>query len=171
MGLLDFTLNSSPRPELFSSPGLLLAHPCSAQPQSVPGVPNSRVPNPPAPRFFWSAPGVQPQSLPGVPNPRSAQPTWSPNPGVPNPVRVSQIAPDCPAECPTPVFLECPQSLNPSGVPWSASQSLRSAPECPVPSPRVSGVPNPRVSLSREGGHDRSKIICVFWGRCLGVQG
>ena len=35
--------DSSPRPELFSSPGLLLAHPWSAQPQSVPGVPNSRV--------------------------------------------------------------------------------------------------------------------------------
>ena len=45
VGLLDFKLNSSPRPELFSSPGLLLAHPWSpkcpwsaqlwsAQPQS-----------------------------------------------------------------------------------------------------------------------------------------
>ena len=32
VGLLDFKLNSSP---LFSSPGLLLAHPWSAQPQSV----------------------------------------------------------------------------------------------------------------------------------------
>ena len=38
VGLLDFKLNSSPRPELFSSPSLLLAHPWSAQPQSVPGV-------------------------------------------------------------------------------------------------------------------------------------
>ena len=36
VGLLDFKLNSSPRPELFSSPGLLLAHPWS-------GVPNPRV--------------------------------------------------------------------------------------------------------------------------------
>ena len=39
----DFELNSSPRRELFSSPGLLLAHPWSAQPESVPGVPNSGV--------------------------------------------------------------------------------------------------------------------------------
>ena len=51
MGLLDLKLNSSPRPELFSSPGLLLAHPWSAQPQSaqpqsLPGVPNPRVPSP-----------------------------------------------------------------------------------------------------------------------------
>ena len=27
VGFLDFRLNSSPRPELFSSPGLVLAHP------------------------------------------------------------------------------------------------------------------------------------------------
>ena len=31
VGLLDFQLNSSPRPELFSSPGLLLAHPVSLE--------------------------------------------------------------------------------------------------------------------------------------------
>ena len=43
VGLLDFKFNSSPRPELFSSPGLLLAHPWSAQPQSVPGLPSPRV--------------------------------------------------------------------------------------------------------------------------------
>ena len=58
-GVLDFKLNSSSRPELFSSPGLLLAHPwsaprvslecptpdcpCNAQPRSVPRVPNPRV--------------------------------------------------------------------------------------------------------------------------------
>ena len=70
VGLSDFKLNSSPRPELFSSPGLLIAHPWSAQPPSVPGMPNSRmflecpsaVPNTifwspecPAPELCWSA--------------------------------------------------------------------------------------------------------------------
>ena len=45
VGLLDFKLTSSPRPELFSSPDLLLAHPWSAQPQSVPGVSVPRVPS------------------------------------------------------------------------------------------------------------------------------
>ena len=65
VGLLDFKLNSSPRPELFSSPGLLLAHPWSAQPQSVPGVPNSRV-SPDCPQ------NAQPQSVavPSVSLPR-----------------------------------------------------------------------------------------------------
>ena len=91
VGLLDFRLNSSPRPELFSSPGLLLAHPWSAQPHMslecptlecpcCHGVPNPRVslePNRrvsvslelflvPNPRASQSA---QPQSVPGA-NPR-----------------------------------------------------------------------------------------------------
>ena len=56
MGLLDVELNSSGRPELFSSPGPLLAHPWSAQLQSVPGQPSPSC-------------SAQ-QSVPGVPNPR-----------------------------------------------------------------------------------------------------
>ena len=154
MGLLDFKLNSSPRPELFSSPGLLLAHPWTAQPQSVPGVPNSSVslecptpenPRDPTPESFW---GAQPQSVPGVPSPRvSHRPT---------------------PECPTP---ECP---TPEAQPSSAQP--QSVPECPAPeSPwSVAGVPNRRVSLPREGGDVRGKIIlCLFflWGRGVGGAG
>ena len=85
VGLLDFELNSSPRPELFSSPSLLLAHPWNpkcprnAQLQSVPGVPDPRKPQPqslprvPDPRVSpeCPAPSLLPQSLPGVPNPES----------------------------------------------------------------------------------------------------
>ena len=88
VGLFDFKLNSSPRKELVSSPGLLLAHAWSAQCQSVPGAPNSRVslgcPTPESPCSVQRVPGVpsprvslecptpkspwsaQPQSLPGV---------------------------------------------------------------------------------------------------------
>ena len=91
VGLLDVNLNSSPRPEHFSSPrtqstprssletgvpnskvflgcptpGVPNPRPWSAQPQSVPGVPS--------PRVSLECP-TQPQSLPGVPNPQSAQP-------------------------------------------------------------------------------------------------
>ena len=97
VGLLDCKLNSSPRPELFSSPGLLLETPgsafaetpWSAQLQRFLECPTQRagVPNPESPwiaqthnfpgvpnlRVSWSA---QPQSLPGVPkeSPWSAQP-------------------------------------------------------------------------------------------------
>ena len=114
VGLLDFNLNSSPRPELFSSPGLL------------PGVPN--------PRFLWSAQPVnespwsaQPQSLPGVPprfclecQPRNAQP------------RVSLECPNC-LECPSPRdSLKCqrllsaqPQKLLECPAPWSAQPHLQ----------------------------------------------
>ena len=66
VGLLDFKLNSSPRPELFSgvpSPRVSLECPT----QSLAGVPNPRV-----------SPECPAQSLSGVPNPRvslSAQPT------------------------------------------------------------------------------------------------
>ena len=146
MGLLDFNLNSAPRPELFSSPGLLLAHPWSAQPQSLPGVPNSRVslecptpecpkhgvpsraqihslpkarvsPECPAPESPWSA---QPQSLPGVPTPEC------PKHGVPSRAQIhslpkARVSPECPA----------PES------PWSAQpQSLPGVPTpecCPAP--------------------------------------
>ena len=52
--LSDFELNFSPRPTLFSSPGIL---------QSVPGVPN--------PRVFLEC---QPHCVPGVPNPRESPP-------------------------------------------------------------------------------------------------
>ena len=103
--LLDFKLNSSPRPELFSSRGTLRlarstprdalecptpetpwsANPWSAQPKRLLERPESP----------WSA---QPR-LPGVPNP------GVPNPGVPN-LRVS-------LECPTPES------------PWSAQPQLQ----------------------------------------------
>ena len=146
MGLLDFKLNSSPRPELFSSPYSSLAQsesvlecptlecpwsahpqslPWSAQPQSLPGVTNARVPL--CPNSIPASPWPQPQSqnLSGVPNPRSAQPQSAPGgqprslPGVPN-LRD---------------FLECPQRYSPC-------------------------VPNPRVSLPpREGGDIRSKVV------------
>ena len=62
VGLLDFKLNSSPRPELFSSPSLLLAHPWSAQPQSLLGVANPReslqcpTPESPCPRVSLECP-------------------------------------------------------------------------------------------------------------------
>ena len=79
--------------------------------------------------FFCSA---QPQSLPGVPNPG-----------------VSQSVPKVFAECPAPDSLKCPTPESP----WSAQP-----PECPV-----SGVPNPRVSLPREGGDVRSKIIGIYF--------
>ena len=72
MGSLVFKLNSSPRPELFSSPPVY---------SLIPGVPNPtgvvRVPSPQI---------VQPQSVPGVPNPPwSAQPQSVP--GAPSPGR------------------------------------------------------------------------------------
>ena len=107
VGLLDFKLNSSPRPELFSSPGLLLGVP---NPQSVPGVPNSRVclecPNPqspsrvspecPAPESPWSA---QPQSpkCPRIaqPNPRA----WT---------SVFPATPESSWSAQPRLFLECP---------------------------------------------------------------
>ena len=98
-GLLDFRLNSSLRPELFSSPGLLLETPWSAQPRDSLECPTPEIAWSAQPRHSWSA---QPQSLPGVPNPEtpwSAQ-TWSAQP------RVS-------LECPTP------------GSPWSAQPQLQ----------------------------------------------
>ena len=91
VGLLDFKLNSSPRPELFSSPGLnlrvSLEYPreCPAQsligvpnPQSLPGVPTTRV-SLECPESAWSAQpqcprSAQPQSVPGVANPRISLP-------------------------------------------------------------------------------------------------
>ena len=78
VGLFDFKLNSFPRPELFSSPDLLLETPCSAQFQrpwrpwsaqrpETPGVPNSRDCLKCTPRDSWSA---QPQRLPGLAQPQ-----------------------------------------------------------------------------------------------------
>ena len=105
MGLLDFQLNSSPGPELFSSPGLLRVPKCpnpespwSAQPQSLP----PRI-SPECPKSLLAVPSAQPQSFSGVPNPRvpASETPWSAQPreclpsaqpqsvpGVPNP-RVS----------------------------------------------------------------------------------
>ena len=79
VGLLEFKLNSSPRPVYFSSPGLRLAQPQGAQPESVPGVPaqpqsptrvSLECPTPP----LSVSGGTQPQSVPGVPNPRVSLP-------------------------------------------------------------------------------------------------
>ena len=67
VGLLDFKLNSSPGPELFSSAGLLLAHFWSAQPQSVLGCPTPECPCSAQPRVLLEC---TIQSVPGVPNPR-----------------------------------------------------------------------------------------------------
>ena len=92
-------------------------------------MPNPRVfftvmPNPECPR------SAQPQSLPGVPNPR--------------------------------VFVECPTQSVP-GVPNvpnpRASLECRAQSVPGVPNPRV--LPNPRVSLPREVGDVRSKIILI----------
>ena len=95
MALLDFKLNSSPRPELFSSPGTLLlprSTPTASQecptPETprLPGVPNQRPLDCPSPGSPWIAqPRVSQCPTPGVPNPSpwSAQPQSLP--GVPNP--------------------------------------------------------------------------------------
>ena len=73
VGLLDFKLNASPRPELFSSPGLQLAHPCP------PGVPSFKVS----------------LELPGAPNPRVSLPREGAGPfkphACPRPRRTQQI--------------------------------------------------------------------------------
>ena len=121
VGLLDFKLNSSPRPELFSSPGLLLAHPWSAQPQSVPGVPNSRV----SLQCPIQRTPAQPQSLPRVPN-RRVSPKSPTNP---------RVSLECQPQRPNPrVSLAQPQSV--PGVP-SSRISLEPNPrvslECPAP--------------------------------------
>ena len=117
VGLLDFKVNSSPRPELFSSPGLLLAHPWSAHPPSVPRVPNSRVslecPTPREPQRpnFRVSLGCATAECP-----RSAQPQVS-HPRV----SLECLSPECPvpespwsAQCPTP---DCPQSAQPLECP------------------------------------------------------
>ena len=99
VGLLDFnsTLllarNSSPRLELLSSPGILLAHPssfnpcpapespCSAQPQSIPEMPNSqpcpRLPSPSVSLAHWSSWGGRMYSFSqGGPEPTRAR-VWA----------------------------------------------------------------------------------------------
>ena len=71
VGLLDLKRNSSPRPELFSSPGSAQPAKCFWSAQPRPGAPNPSVPGESPwsaqPHCVWSA---QPQSVPGVPNPR-----------------------------------------------------------------------------------------------------
>ena len=126
VGLLGFKLNSSPRPELFSS--------------LIPGVPNAKVSLecPTTPKSAWSAhpriaqrvpeKGARPQSLPPG-GPWSAQtPASRAQPqsfsGVPNP-RVS---------CPTPLSQSAqPQSL--SGVPSFVPTLWSAQPEILVPNP------------------------------------
>ena len=67
-GVVRFKMNSSPRPELFSSSGLLLESPWSAQPQKIKGeTPWSATPGVPNPRVFFGVPNAE---TPGVPNPR-----------------------------------------------------------------------------------------------------
>ena len=111
VGLLDFQLNSSPRPELFSSPGLLL---------ETPQVPNPRdsLEYPTGVASLWSGsanPAVSPPTFPGVPNPNSWSAQPQSLPGMPNP--------SFSLECPTQRLLECPTPESP----WSASL------ECPTP--------------------------------------
>ena len=101
VGLLDYKFNSSPRPELFSSPGtLLLARSTPRDSLDCPITEIQDSPNCPA-RDSWSA---QPQGLPGVPR-------VSRNPQPQSFFRVS-------LECPTPESFRVhsfPQSL--PGVP------------------------------------------------------
>ena len=147
MGLLDFKLNSSPRPELFSSPspGLLLAHPWSAQPQSasLPGVPNPECADLPSPRVSLNFPTPE---CARVPSPRVSLECPTPHsPGVPNP----RFSLECPTRSASP---ECLWSAKPdSGVP-----KPRVSPECPAP-----------VS-TREGGDVRSIFFFFLgWGSLL----
>ena len=97
-GLLDFKLNSSPRPELLSSPRTLVLA------RSTPRA-SLECPTPETP---WSA---QPPRLPAVPNPKktpwSAQPSWSAQP---------RVSLECPA-----LLLECPTPESP----WSAQPQLQ----------------------------------------------
>ena len=136
MGLLDSKFNSSPRPRVS----------WSAQPQSLPGVPNPRVslecPTPEFPR------STQPQSLPTAPN--------------------SKVSLECPVpnrrlslECPTPESQ--PQSL--PGVPKPRVSPGVPNPERPqsVQPQSVPGVPNPRVSLPREWGCSKSNNLYASW--------
>ena len=133
----------------------------SAQPQSFSGVPNPSVPGSAQPSLR-----AQPQIVPGVPSatfllecatpesPWNAQPQ---TPGQSLECPAPQSNPEFLWRCPTNprVFLECPtsecpRSAQPQSVPGVPSP--RVSLECPTPS-------NPGVSLPREGGDARSKII------------
>ena len=134
VGLLDFKLNSPPRPELFSSPGLLLAHPWSAQPRSVPGVPNSRV-------SMESPQGAQPQSLPQSPE--------SHLPRVPPP----RLPPACPAP-------ESPWSAQPHSLPRVPNPRL--SPECPAPECCCWSAQPQSISTKERVGMFEGKYFCLF---------
>ena len=125
MGLLDSKFISSPRPELFSSPGILFR--ARPTPHSSLGSPTHMFLECAQPQSPWSA---QPQSL-------------SESPRVPN-VRY-------PRSVPTRVCLECP---TPESA-WSAQpQNLLQCPtpECPAPESPCSAplVPNPKVSRTAQ---------------------
>ena len=135
--MLDVKLNSSPRPELSPRP---------VYSSLIPGVPNPKVslecPRVPNPRVSPKCPApespleCQPQSVAGVPSPRVPTHNLSKYPKCPQSAqpgvrKLNSLS----LECPTP---ECPRSAQPRNVP---------------------GVPNPRVSLPREGGDVRSKVI------------
>ena len=134
MGLLDFNLNSSPRPELFSSPPDSVWS--GAQPQRLPGKTESR--------DFVEGPTQKllerpTQSLPGVPNPRASLEAQ-------------------PQECPTPgrEFLECPTPETPWSAqaprPWRRwSAQPQNQKLLGVPKPRDSLLPNPLWSAQPQG--------------------
>ena len=140
MGLLDFKLNSSPRPELFSSPGLLLAYSWSAPTPkchwSAPLVPNPREPSPRV---------SQPQSLPGVPNPRVSL-------ECPTPEAQPQSFPS--PKCPAP---ESPWSAQPQSLPRVPNPRL--SPKCPVPECCCSAQPQ---SISTKRGWGCSKYFIIY---------
>ena len=133
MGLLDFKLNSSPRPKL-SSPGtLLLARPT---PHSSECPWSAQLKSPyverPTPESPWSA---QP-GLCGVPNPRVSPECQAQSLPQPTPESPECPTPDCPSA-------SLPRVPNPrvSGVPSPESP-------CSAEPHILPGVPNRRVSLS-----------------------
>ena len=138
VGLLDFKLNSSPRPELFSSPGLLLETPWSPCPNSetfrLSEVPNQRL-----------------LACSGVPNPRDS---WVPNPRVSLDSQPLKSQPGV-WSAPTPE------------TPWSAQRHRlpEVSRKFWVPPQSLPGVPNCRGSLECPA-NPRDSVECQIrrWG-------
>ena len=137
VGLLDFKLS------------LLLVWNSSPRPvysSLIPGVPNPKVY---LPNLAWSA---QPRVSLKCPTPESKvlpESPWSAQP---------RVSPERPAP-------NSPWNAQPPECPESVSQQSQSLPEVPTPR-RVPSclrrLPEPRVSLPREGGDVRSKIMFSF---------
>ena len=134
VGLLDFNFNSSPRPELFSSPGtLLLARSTPRDSLDCPITEIQDFPNCPA-RDSWSA---QPQGLPGVPRvSRNPQPQSFFRVFLESPSLLEcTVFPRVSLECPTPET-PCNAQRVWSGVESSWSAQFRDFLECPSKSLR-----------------------------------